>query len=120
MARSPGSTWFLVRLSAPALKWQLAQAWPSLPPAWSQNKAFPRAMAAALASGVTFPKISVFKNASRFAGLGVATLLSEPSGATLGGVAAWACKDDGSLNTARQTIPANMLDQIKARVLLFV
>src|ERR1044071_6930378 len=45
--RKPGSIWLLVRLSAPALKWQVAQAvLPSLPNCISQKNAFPRAIAA--------------------------------------------------------------------------
>ena len=39
--RKPGLSWFLVRLSAPALKWQLAQALPSLPACMSQKSALP-------------------------------------------------------------------------------
>src|SRR6476660_6871618 len=120
MDRNPGLTWFLVRLSAPALKWQLAHAWPSLPPAWSQNSAFPSATAAARACGVTFPKRSVFKNASRLVSLGVLTPFSDPSGVTVGGVATWACNVDGSLNAARKAIPANMVDQITTRALRFL
>ena len=47
-------------------------------------------------------------------------LFSEPSGVTVGGVATWARNVDGSLNAARQAIPANMVDQIIARALLFL
>ena len=47
--RVPGLTLFFVRLSAPAWKWQLAQAWtPSLPACISQKSAFPSLMAAGL------------------------------------------------------------------------
>src|SRR3989442_8087643 len=46
--RKPGLSWFFDRLSAPAWKWQLAHAWPSLPTAISQNRALPRAIAAVL------------------------------------------------------------------------
>ena len=40
-ARSPGLSWLTMRGSAPALKWQLAQACPSPPTALSQNRALP-------------------------------------------------------------------------------
>jgi len=42
--RSPGLSWFFDRGSAPARKWQLAQACtPSLPTCMSQNNALPSA-----------------------------------------------------------------------------
>src|ERR1051326_6803054 len=41
-----GLTWFLVRLSAPAVKWQVPHDWtPSLPTCMSQNRDLPRAAA---------------------------------------------------------------------------
>ena len=46
-----GANWFLVRLSAPALKWQLAQAvLPSLPIFISQKSALPSRIAAGLST----------------------------------------------------------------------
>jgi hypothetical protein len=42
MSFSPGDSWFWMRLSAPAEKWQLAQAAPSLPTCSSKNSALPR------------------------------------------------------------------------------
>ena len=41
LAFRPGLSAFLVRLSAPAMKWQLAHDCPSLPTCVSQKKAFP-------------------------------------------------------------------------------
>src|ERR1700758_2503922 len=43
-----GEIWFLSRMSAPALKWQVAQDWtPSLPTCISQNRALPNLISAA-------------------------------------------------------------------------
>src|SRR5438270_4217361 len=65
-----GWTWPLVRLSAPALKWQLAHACrPSPPVCMSQNNAFPKAIAA----GVEITKPERFVE-------GIGSRLSEPSG----------------------------------------
>ena len=64
----PGFSWFFVRSSAPAWKWQLAQAWmPSLPTCMSQKNALPRAMAAVLSR----------TKRARLVGSGTATVLSE-------------------------------------------
>src|SRR4051812_46146178 len=41
VALRPGLIWSLVRGSAPAEKWQLAQAWPSEPSCWSQKSDLP-------------------------------------------------------------------------------
>src|SRR5215472_10985121 len=68
--RRPGSAWLLVRLSAPALKWHVAQAvLPSLPNCISQKKALPRAMAAFL--------FLIIGASSAAVGPGIVTLLRE-------------------------------------------
>ena len=70
--RCPGLSWFLRRLSAPALKWQLAQAWPSLPTLASQKNAFPSAIAAGLSrTKASSPGMD-----------GIGTVLSDTSGGT--------------------------------------
>src|SRR5579871_1816178 len=70
--RNPGSVWFIVRLSAPALKWQVAQAVkPSLPNCISQKKALPSAIAAALLRTRSLSSLAV--------GPGTATVLREAS-----------------------------------------
>src|SRR5882757_368923 len=64
--RSPGSVWLNERLSAPALKWQVAQAvLPSLPNCISQKNALPSAIAALLL------RITLLSSAAVGPGMGI-------------------------------------------------
>src|SRR3989442_10393485 len=87
--RKPGLSWFFDRLSAPAWKWQLAHAWPSLPTAISQNSALPRAIAAVLS----------LMYAARLRGTGTAMVFRDASPATTcgGGHSAFALTDPKGL-----------------------
>src|SRR5438045_1411261 len=73
-----GASWFFARSSAPAWKWQEAQAVrPSLPVCMSQKSALPRRFAAA--SSATYWE--------RFEGLGTVMVLSARFGNVGGGLA---------------------------------
>ena len=75
-----GLIWFFTRSSAPAWKWQLAQArMLSLDACMSQNSAFPRTIAAWLSA----------MNSPRFGGTGTVSAVSELGG-TVGRGLVWA------------------------------
>src|SRR5262245_20868936 len=87
----PGFSWFRERLSAPASKWQVAQAWmPSLPTCMSQNSDLPRAIAACLSR----------MKSPRFGGSGTVT---ELSGASTG-CGAGAAASDGPTRIASSAV----------------
>src|SRR6516165_4504303 len=82
---SPGEIWFFERISAPALKWQVAQACtPSLPACMSQNKALPKRTNAAWS--LTMPAATKSLKGRSVSGPGIAMRVGTVPAAA-GGVA---------------------------------
>src|SRR5262249_19192233 len=100
---APLLSWFTERTSAPAWKWQLAQATrPSLPTCVSQNRALPSATAAA----------RFMTKSPRFGGSGTATVLREGGGPAggCGGTCARAGPARATASRTRETGPGDTRD----------